>query len=134
MDQSTNRSILVVEDDQYLRELYQLQFEQNGIAVTVAAGGKEALAKVKSIHFDAILLDIMMPDLTGIDVIKVLKQDPATKNIPVIFLTNMGQENIVKEGMALGAIAYLIKSSYLPDQLIKKVTEILSKYNPSAAA
>jgi two-component system chemotaxis response regulator CheY len=127
MDQTNKRSILIVEDDQYLRELYTLQFGQSGMSVTAAANGREALAKIKNNHCDAILLDIMMPDLTGIDVIKALKQDPATKNIPVIFLTNMGQENIVNEGMALGAVAYLIKSSYLPDQLLKKVTEILNK-------
>src|SRR4051812_17246832 len=114
MNPSIKKTILIVEDDLFLRELYELQFEQSGMNVDVAAGGKEGLQRAKGKRYDGILLDIMMPDMNGIDVMKVLKQDQTTKDLPVIFLTNMGQENVVKEGMALGAIGYMIKSSYTP--------------------
>ncbi len=128
MEPATKKSILIVEDEQFLRDLYRMEFEENGIATDVASGGKEGIEKAKAKRYDGILLDIMMPDLSGIEVMKVLKQDPATKDIPVIFLTNMGQEDVIKEGIALGAVAYLIKSTILPDQLIEKVTMLLDQH------
>lgn len=131
MDATTKKAILIVEDELFLRDLYQLEFEQTGMTADVAGGGREGLSKAKEKKYDGILLDIMMPDLNGLDVLKSLKQDPATKDIPVIFLTNMGQENVVKQGMELGAIGYMIKSSYTPDQLIKKVTELLNEHSVS---
>jgi len=132
MNPVIQKSLLIIEDELFLRELYQLQFEQSGMSVDAAGGGKEGLAKAKEKKYDGILLDIMMPDLTGFEVIKLLKEDPSTKDIPVIFLTNnMGTESEVTEGMSLGAIGYMIKASYTPDQIIKKVTELLDQHHTS---
>ncbi len=65
--------------------------------------------------------------MDGFEIMKLLKQDPDTKNIPVIFLTNLGQEEDIKKGMALGAEDYMIKAYFTPDEIVKRIEEILSK-------
>ncbi len=130
MNPSLPKSLLLVEDSILIRELYERQFSLSGVRVDTAAGGQEGLEKAKSGTYDVILLDIMMPDITGLEVMKTLKSDESTKNIPVIFLTNMGQDSVIKEGLGLGAIGYLIKSAFTPDQLIKEVALLVSQQNP----
>jgi CheY-like chemotaxis protein len=74
----------------------------------------------------------MLPDLDGIETLKVLKSDPRTKDVPVILCSNMEQENVIKEGLVLGAKGYLVKASYTPRQMYEKVIELLFDKGASA--
>ena len=74
-----------------------------------------------------ILLDIMLPKLNGLDLLGTLKAKPETSNIPVVLLTNLGQESVIKEGFKLGAKGYLIKSAYTPEQIISEVESFLNQ-------
>lgn len=127
MSNNTKRKILIIEDDFFIRELYERQFEKEGFAIEGAPDGPEGLLKASQTKPDLILLDIMLPKLNGLDLLRTLKSKPETKDIPVILLTNLGQESVIKEGFQLGAEGYLIKSAYTPSQIIEEVKEFMMK-------
>jgi two-component system alkaline phosphatase synthesis response regulator PhoP len=117
--------ILIVEDDLFIRELYERQLKLAGFIVDAAADGPEGLLKITSNKPDLLLLDIMLPKMNGLDLLKTIKTKDDTKNISVILLTNLGQDSVIKEGFNLGADGYLIKSAYTPDQIIEEVKKFL---------
>ena len=124
--------ILVVEDDQFLRELYSELLTDAKYEVDLAEDGQEGLTKVQDGGYDLILLDIMLPKMDGLEVLKKLKEKPPNeKNGPVVLLTNLGQDSIIKQGFELGASGYLIKSSMNPDQVLSEVKVFLSKSSVS---
>lgn len=125
-DAPNSTKILIVEDDLFIRELYERQLGIAGYQVATAADGPEGLAKVTQFQPHLLLLDIMLPQMNGLDLLKTLKAKDETKNIPVILLTNLGQDSVIKEGFSLGADGYLIKSAYTPDQIIEEVKKFLS--------
>ena len=101
--------VLLAEDDPDIRRVARLALRRAGFEVTVANTGVEALAHVVEARPDLILLDWMMPDMDGLETCTRLKADPATKDIPVIFLTARSQESEISQGLALGAIGYVTK-------------------------
>jgi len=101
--------VLVVDDEDSVREIYKREFTNSGLDVVTAADGEEGLLKAGEEIPDLILLDIMLPKMSGIDVLKALKENPLTKSIPTLLLTNLGEESIIKEGFELGADGYLLK-------------------------
>ena len=117
--------VLLVEDDKMILDMYTLKFVQEGYKVVQAENGKDGLAMAKKENPDVILLDIILPQMDGFSVLKKLKSDSATKNFPVILLTNLGQDGDVKKGLELGAIDYLIKANYTPSQVVEKVKSLL---------
>ena len=121
------QKILIVEDDFFIRELYQRQLLKEGYLVEVAVDGAEGLVKANDFRPHLILLDIMLPKLNGLDLLRTIKTKTETKDIPVILLTNLGQESVIKEGFTLGAEGYLIKSAYTPSQIIEEVKNFLAK-------
>ncbi len=121
-----DRRVLLVEDEQFIRDIYKRQLEKAGIPTDDLAGGKEVLPTLRQKQYDLVLLDIMLPDLNGLEILRQMKQDEALKDIPVIFLTNLGQEEVVKEGTVLGAVGYLVKSSYDPNQIVEEVKNVLA--------
>ncbi len=98
--------VVVIDDDADIRDLLERSLARHSIAVRTAAGGREGLAQIRAEHPDAIVLDVMMPELNGWGVLTELKADPATADIPVIMLTSLGQSDI---GFALGAVDFLVK-------------------------
>ena len=118
--------ILIVEDDLFIRELYDRQLSLEGYQVTTAEDGEIGLAKITESIPDLLLLDIMLPKVSGLDLLRTIKAKDETKNIPVILLTNLGQDPVIKEGFNLGADGYLIKSAYTPDQIIEEVKKFLA--------
>lgn len=124
--------ILLVEDDPLMIRMYQRKLLSDGYEVGTAINGEEGLVKVRSFRPDLVLLDIMMPKLNGLQVLERIKADPTVAKIPVIILTNLGgsQEDI-ERGLELGAVAYLVKSAYRPDEVIMKVKEVLEGYTHS---
>lgn len=120
--------ILVVEDDQFLRELYNELLTNEGYEVDLAEDGEVGLSKVQSGGYDLILLDIMLPKLDGLEILRRVKDRPAKfPNGPIVLLTNLGQDSIIKESFTLGASGYLIKSSMNPDQVLSEIKVFLSK-------
>ncbi len=104
------RKVLLAEDEEDIRKVAQISLQfRGGWEVTLANNGEECLAKAASDPPDVILLDCMMPKLDGYETCRRLKQDPALRHIPVIFLTAKAQETEVKKGLSLGAVGYLIK-------------------------
>lgn len=121
----TKGKILIVEDDRYISKMYQLKLSLEGYDVQVAENGKQGVDKVKEFMPDIMLLDILMPELDGFEVLKIVKADDATKNIPVLIMSNLGQEDHVEKGMKLGAIGYVVKSQYTPSKVVEKIKSVL---------
>lgn len=117
--------ILLVEDDFFLSDIYQTKLSVEEYEVVIAQDGMEGLQKAKETLPDLILLDIMLPKMDGLEVLKKLKADSATRHIPVILLSNLGQEFVVKGGMNLGAVDYLLKSDLTPREVIQKIEKYL---------
>lgn len=117
--------ILLVEDDEFLAELYATKLNLEGFEVLSAADGKKGLKLAQDKHPDVVLLDIILPKLDGFEVLQALKDDPATKEIPVILLTNLNQRDEVKRGLGLGAADYLIKAHFMPSEVVKKIKALV---------
>ncbi len=120
------KKILLVEDEALIRELYTRQLTKAGFVVKPAATGEEAVQILKTENFDVILLDIMLPGINGLQVLREYKLAQPNSPTVVVLLTNLGQESIIKEGFDLGAQAYLIKTSYTPDQIVAEVQSIIA--------
>ncbi len=117
--------VLLVDDDSALRKLYTIELSGRQYTVTEAVDGQDGVDKAKSEKPDLILMDIMMPKLDGIAALSKMKADPEVKAIPVIMLTNFGQESLVQQAFALGAVDYLLKYKVTPAEMAEKVTQVL---------
>ncbi len=118
--------ILVVEDEAFIADLYARQLTLAGFSVKVANDGLTGLKLLESEPFDLLLLDIMLPGLNGLELLKQWRAKTPTSTMPVLLLTNLGQDAVIKEGFDLGAQGYLIKASYTPDQVVNEVKNALS--------
>ena len=122
----TKKKVMLVEDDVFVSDIYQVKMHNEGIEVIVAMNGMEAVEHLeKGIMPDLILLDIVMPYMDGMAVLKRIKADDRWKNIPVILLTNLSDRSQVDECLSLGANDYLIKSHFTPSEVMKKVYSLL---------
>ncbi len=121
----TTLSILVVEDTDLLRKIYTDRLNQDGFETVGAADGLEALAILRSRTVDLILLDLIMPKMSGLEVLDTVKKDPRTKDIPVLILSNLGQEGDIERGLANGAADYLIKNEAKPADVSEKIRMVL---------
>lgn len=126
MPEKKKASILLVEDDNFLVDIYQKKMEMEGFKVGTCDNGEKCLVSVKKKKPDLILLDILLPKLDGFAVLEKLKSDPATKDIPVLLLTNLGQKDDVQKGLDLGAVDYLIKAHFKPSEIMDKIKKVLS--------
>ena len=120
------RRVLLAEDDRFLRRAAEARLRQHGLEVLTAADGEEALRVARAEPLDLVLLDVVMPKLQGFEVLKALKQDDATARIPVIVLSNLGQELDVTQAMALGAVAFLVKAHLSLQDLVDRVDAVLA--------
>jgi len=119
------KRILIIEDDQDVRELYAEVLRDEGFDIEEAVDGQSGLTKVLGGSYDLLLLDIMLPKLDGLEVLKIIKEKAKVKGIPVVLLTNLGREAIIKEGFQLGADGYLIKSEHTPEEIVEEVKKFL---------
>lgn len=124
---TTKKRILIVEDDSFVMDIYQTKLGQSGYDVIGAANGLEALKKMEEGTFDLVLLDIIMPYMDGLEVLKKIKEDEKNKSLPIILLTNLSQKEEVDKGLGLGASDYLIKSHFTPSEVLEKVKTYLGK-------
>lgn len=121
------KSILIVDDDLTLREMYVERLKAEGFTVDAAKDGEEAIQRAKLNHPNVILLDIMMPKINGLDVLKMIKSDEETKDIPVLLLTALIQDIDKTKGLTSGADDYIVKSETMPGEVIEKIKNALEK-------
>lgn len=119
------KRLLLIEDEEFISFLYKRQFEIAGYEVETAKDSLSGLSSIQKNHFDLVLLDIMLPGLNGIDVLKAAKASEATKNTPIIMLTNLTQDDVMKKAKDLGAEDYWIKSEYSPQEIVGKIQGFL---------
>ncbi len=122
---TTGQRILLAEDDRFLRKAAEARLRQHGFTVLTAADGEEALRLARTERPDLILLDLIMPKIQGFEILKTLKQDPETASIPIVVLSNLGQDQDVKRATELGAVAYFIKAHLSLRELVDKVQEFV---------
>lgn len=126
--QPTKRpTVLLVEDDPLLVKMYNVKFTSEGFQVLTAPDGEAGLKMALNEKVDLIILDIMMPKLSGIDLLERLRQDPRGKNTPVIILTNLSEDEEKKKTLELGVKEYIVKANLTPGQLVEKVREYLGR-------
>lgn len=124
--------VLLVEDDALIYRMYQKAFELEGFEIEIAEDGQKGLDKLSVFHPDIILLDIMMPNMNGVEMLAKLKENPTTKDIPTVVLTNVSDLRTNHEIYEKGANLALIKSENDPDQVIAWVKSVLAKASGAA--
>lgn len=120
------KKILIIEDEQDIRELYAEILRDEGYEIKEVWDGEMGLAEAQSGNYDLILLDIMLPKMDGLQILRELKKSNSVSKSPVVLLTNLGSDAVIKEGFALGAETYIIKSEFTPDQVIAEVKKVLA--------
>lgn len=116
--------VLLVDDDAALATVLSTALQKAGNDVTIAHDGKSGLDKAKAEKPDLILLDQVLPDIAGNEVLKTLKAESATEKIMVAMLSNFGQNELIQEAMSNGAVDYILKYQIEPQDLVKKVKEL----------
>lgn len=117
--------VLIIEDDLQQLNLYATAFRNREFDVDEAASGLGGLAKAASGRPDAILLDLLMPGMSGFEVLDKLKAKTETKDIPVVVMTNMSKKDADKDVLSRGAKIFLLKAEHVPRQIVEQVQEIL---------
>lgn len=121
-----NKSILIIEDDTFIAKMYEKKLRLAQFDVQTALDGEVGIAVAKQTQPQLILLDIMLPKLDGWEVLAMLKADTATRNIPVILLTNIGGSEDIERGLALGAADYLIKAQFVPSEVVQRIQSLIT--------
>jgi len=119
------KTILVIEDDKFLRELITQKLIKEDFEVSEAVDGEEGIKKIKEEKPDLILLDLILPGIDGFEVLSQMKKESTLASIPVIILSNLGQKDDVEKGLKMGAIDYLIKAHFTPGEIIDKIKAVL---------
>ena len=117
--------IAIIEDDAVINQMYRMKFEATGFHVEVADNGVRGVAMVAAFKPDIILLDIGMPGMQGDEALAEIRKDPASKNTPVIILTNLGEEEAPKTLRGLGIHSYIVKADLTPRQVVARVKDAL---------
>jgi len=121
------KTILFIEDEPTIQKTISRYLEEEGYEVKNALDGEIGLETAKKIRPDLILLDLILPKKDGFEVLKELKRDETTKNIPVITLTNLEEGENIEKVLSLGAAAYLIKANYELEEIVKKIKQVLNQ-------
>ena len=126
MAEQNKLRILLIEDEEMLASMYKTKFEKEGFEIELSLNGEEGLAKAKEDKFGVVLIDIIMPKLDGFAVLKELRAMPEYKDIPIIMLTNLGQDEDMERGKKLGATDYLVKANFTPSQVLEKIKSMMA--------
>jgi len=118
--------ILLAEDDKFLVRVMSDKLKRKDFDVILASDGVEAVNKIKSDKPDLVLLDLVMPNKSGFEVLEEIKTDEEFKDLPIIILSNLGQESDLSRAKQLGALDYLIKNNLALDAVVVKIREALS--------
>lgn len=117
--------IAIIEDDGVIRQMYRMKFESEGFEVDVAENGRDGVSLVQHMKPDLILLDMHMPEMDGATALSKIRAEKWGKSIPVIVLTNLGEEESPKNLRALGIDGYIVKADFTPRQVVARVKDVL---------
>lgn len=124
---SQQKKVLLIDDDPFIVDIYALKFKQEGFNIEIAQDGKTGMKKIEEFQPDIVLLDIVMPQKDGFDILKDLRENSAFRKVKIILLTNLGQKEDVERGTKLGADDYIIKAHFTPSEVVEKVKALLTK-------
>ena len=122
---SSKKTILIVEDDEFLRSLTAKRLEKENYHIEVAVDGENAISVIETIHPSLILLDLLLPGKDGFEVLKKIRSTDATKAIPVIIFSNLGQKDDIEKAKALGVDYFLIKDNFTLDDVVGKIKKLI---------
>jgi len=117
---------LIVEDEIELAQMYAMKLKIEGYEVDIAHDGLEGYEKMKQENPSLVLMDIMMPNMNGVEALKLAKHDPGTKDIPIIMLSNLAGTADLQAALQKGAAGYIIKSELTPAEVVEKIKQILT--------
>ena len=120
------KKVMIVEDDEHISKVYEIKLAKEGIGSSLAKDGEEAVAKITAERPDLIILDLMIPKKDGFEVLEDIKKNPALAGIPVIVLSNLGQQTDQDRALGLGANEYLVKVDNPIQEVINKVKGYLA--------
>ena len=123
----TKKRILLVEDDPLIIKIYTGRLEKEGFQVDIAAKGGEVVKKLKGQKYDLVLLDLVLPELTGFEILQKIRREEGLSGTKVLVLSNLGEKENVSKASRLGAVDYLVKAHYTPSEVIEEVKKILNK-------
>lgn len=119
--------IAIIEDDPVINQMYRMKFEADGFEVQLADNGSRGVALVEKFQPDMILLDLQMPEMGGAEALEIIRSHDWGKHIPVIILTNLGEEESPKHLRGLGIDSYIVKADLTPRQVVGRVKEALER-------
>ena len=119
--------ILIIEDDSFLQGLEASKLEKEGYKIITASSGEEAMNKINEPEIDVVLLDLILPNFDGLEILKKIRLTESLKSVPVIVFSNLSEEKTMKECMDLGATDFMVKSNFTLDELIKHIDKALKK-------
>lgn len=119
------KSILIVEDDPFLIDIYTTKLKEVGFKIEVVKEGDEVLPKLKEKLPDLLLLDIVLPQVDGWEILRQIKEENSLKDLKIIILSNLGQKSEIEKGLKLGAARYLIKAHYTPSEIVEEIRKVL---------
>ncbi len=118
-------TIVIIEDDPVISQMYRMKLESDGFSVHVATNGKDGIAIVEKVKPDLILLDMQMPGMNGDEALSEIRKHDWGKHIPVIILTNLGEEEAPKHLRSLGIESYIVKADLTPRQVVDRIKQTL---------
>lgn len=124
MSEEAKKKILIIEDDAFLVRAYQIQFEKEGMDVQIVMKGSDAMLLLKNEPPHIVLLDLMLPGVSGFDILGAMRKLPKWKNVPVVILSNLGQPEDIRRAKDLGATDYVVKAN----ARINEVSAVVKKY------
>ncbi len=119
------KKILIIEDDSFLQGLEASKLEKEGYKIITASSGEEALKKINEPDINIVLLDLLLPNFDGLEILKKIRDTEPLKNIPVIVFSNLSEEKTYKQSMDLGATDFMVKSNFTLDELVKHIKTVL---------
>jgi DNA-binding response OmpR family regulator len=121
-----DKKILLVEDDPFLIDIYTTRLKEGGYSVEVSTSGSDCLKKISKENFDLLILDLILPDMNGLEVLKKINEKKESfMGLKIIILSNIGDKKEIEEGIRLGADKYLIKAHHTPSDIIKEIKNLL---------
>jgi len=119
------KKVVLVEDNPFLIDIYTTKFKEVGFDVKVANDGEIVLDLLNKEKPDILILDIVLPNISGWELLKEIRKNEQFKDLPIIIFSNLGEKQQVEKGINLGAVRYLIKAQYTPSEIVEEVKKIL---------
>jgi CheY-like chemotaxis protein len=118
--------ILLVDDDAFLRDMYATKFGEHGHTVVVASTGEQALNCLEKDQYDVVLMDMIMPGMTGVELLRKIEDLKLEKKPVSIVLSNQGEHQDIEAAKQAGAIGYIVKAEMIPSEVVERVTKLVS--------